>query len=254
MAKNSLPISVGMGVLVCGFQAVAIGADVEPTLKARGIGLSAYSQQQDMQVTDFTINNPMLSALVPANAKDIVTINNEVKTVGVKLDYQVAPPLNVFAAVEQISSEATAKLSALPGFGLPDMHFDADGVLYNLGATVSAKQGRYLGSLTYVHSITDTEGGIEGGSVNTLLPTLGVMTDVGIFNAGLLYQKANIDYNGTVTLPVFGEVVATVKGKTEDPLVYRVGYQTPLGKDLYLDASAGFGGQTQARLELNKRF
>ena len=182
------------------------------------------------------------------------TIENEVETVGVKLDYQVTPPLNVFVGVEQGSGKAKAALSAIPSLGLPDMSFDADGVLYNLGATVSGQRGRYLGSLTYVHTITDTQGGIEGGSANTLLPTLGVLTDVGVFNAGLIYQHADFDYKGTVILPVFGAVSATVKGETADKLAYRVGYQTPLSKDVYLDASAGFGGQTEARLELNKRF
>ncbi len=48
MAKNSLPISMGIGVLLCGLQTIAVSAEVEPMLKARGIGLSVYSQQQDV--------------------------------------------------------------------------------------------------------------------------------------------------------------------------------------------------------------
>jgi hypothetical protein len=254
MANNLLPMSVGMGVLWCGVQAVAVGAEAEAAWKARGIGLTAYTQQQDLRVTDFTVDNPLLYTLLPANAKDVVTIENKINTAGVKLDYQVAPPLNVFVGVEQVSGEAMAKLSALPGLGLADMYFDADGVLYNVGATASAQRGRYVGALTYVHTVSDTQGGIEGGSADTLLPTVGVLTDVGVFNAGLVYQQAQVDYKGTVNLPVFGAVAATVKGETADKLAYHVGYQTALGKDLYLDAKAGFGGQTDARLELNKRF
>lgn len=254
MASSVLPVSIGMGVLLWGFQSVCAGAEVDAALKSRGIGLTVYSQQQDIHVKDFSIQNPVLSALVPASAKDSVTITNKIKAAGVKLDYQVMPQLNVFGAVSQVTGKATANLSAIPGFGLPDMYFDADGVLYNVGATVSARHERYFSALTYVHSMTDTQGGIDGGSADTLLPTVGVLTKVGVFNAGLIYQKADMDYNGTVTLPGFGQVAATVKGETADKLAYRVGYQTSLGKDVYLDASTGFGGQTDARLELNKRF
>jgi hypothetical protein len=166
----------------------------------------------------------------------------------------VQPNLNVFGEVAQVRGKAIANLSAIPGLGLSDMTFNAKGQLYNVGATVSGKRDRYLGALTYIHTFADTHGDIEGDSVDTLLPTVGVLTDVGLFNLGLIYQKVKVDYAGTVYLPGFGAVSATVNGESAKKLAYRAGYQTLLGKDVYLNASAGFGGRREARLEIGKRF
>lgn len=66
--------------------------------------------------------------------------------------------------------------------------------------------------------------------------------------------EGKIDYVGTVDLPGFGAVSAAVNGESAKKLAYQAGYQTLLGKDVYLNASAGFGGRKEARLELGKRF
>lgn len=240
------------GMLVSAWQPV--WADAGTALQPRGVGLELYSQEQDVQVKGFTVQHPLLAALVPASAKDGVKVKNNVQTSGVKLDYQVQPNLNLFAGVARVTGDASANLSAVPGLGLPDMTFDADGLLYNLGATVSKQEGRYFGALTYVHTIVDTHGGVEGGTVDTLLPMAGVLTGVGAFNLGLVYQQADIEYAGTVDLPGFGAVSATVEGENADNIAYRAGYQTRLGRDVYLDASTSFGGWQDARLELSKRF
>ncbi len=245
-------VPMGACLLVSAFQPV--WADTTTELKPRSVGLELYSQDQDVQVTGFTIQNPLLAAMVPASAKDMVKVKNNLQTAGVKLDYQATPNLNVFGGLAQVTGDASAKLSAIPGLGLPDMKFDADGLLYNMGATLSGRNDRYFGALTYVHSIADTHGGVEGGTVDTVLPMAGVLTKVGAFNLGLLYQQADINYAGTVDLPGFGQVAATVDGESADKFAYRAGYQTQLGKDVYVDVSAGFGGWQEARLELSKRF
>jgi len=255
MLKGFLPSSCGICALMFVIQPVGAGtATTGMPLKARGVGIELYTQNQDVKITDIVIKNPMVAALLPANAKDLVTINNDLKMVGAKLDYQVNPHLTVFGGISQVSGESTANLSALPGFGLSDLVFDADGTLYNAGATVAKQQGRYFGALTYIYTHADGDAGIKDGAVNTLIPSVGVLTDVGAFNAGLIYQQADIDYAGTLVLPGLGEVETEVRGETADTLAYRVGYQTQVGRDLYLDASAGFGGWEDARLELNQRF
>ncbi len=246
------PVSTGGCILACVIHPVWADADI--LLKSRGIGLTVHSRDQDIRVTDFTVQNPVLAGLLPANTKDRVKLNNKLQSVGVKLDYQVQPNLSLFGEVAQVRGTATARLSAIPRLRLSDMTFDAKGQLYNVGATISGKRDRYFGALTYVHTFADTHGAIEGSSVNTLLPTVGVLTDVGVFNLGLIYQKVKIDYVGTVDLPGFGAVSATVNGESAKKLAYRAGYQTLLGKDVYLNASAGFGGRKEARLELGKRF
>jgi hypothetical protein len=255
MLKGFFPSSLGIGALMFVMQPVGAGTTItDMPSKGRGVGIELYTQNQDVRITDIAIQNPMIAALLPANATDLVTINNDLKMAGAKLDYQMNPHLNVFGSISQVTGEAVANLSALSGLGLSDLVFDTDGTLYNAGATVSTQQGRYVGALTYVYTHADGDSGIKDGAVNTVIPSVGVLTDLGAFNVGMIYQQADIDYAGTLVLPGLGEVATEVRGETADTLAYRVGYQTHVGNDLYLNASAGFGGWEDARLELNRRF
>ncbi|OQX05135.1 MAG: hypothetical protein BWK73_34405 [Thiothrix lacustris] len=255
MWKEFLPALSSVCLLVAAVQSVSADTTIPATsLKFRGAGIELYTHNQATKITDIAIQNPLIAALLPANTKDLVTINNEVTTVGAKLDYWVNPHLKVFGGISEVTGEANVNLSALPGLGLSDLVFDADGTLYNAGATLATQQGRYFSALTYVHTRVDWDAGIKDGTVNTLIPSVGILTGVGAFDVGAIYQLATLDYAGTLVLPGLGEVATEVRGETADTLAYRVGYYTPVGNDLYLSASAGFGGWEEARLEVSKRF
>lgn len=240
--------------IVAVLQPVLADENTKNVLKTHGVGLELYSQNQDLKLTGLTLDNPLLTTLLPANLQDQVKINNEIKLAGAKLDYWVNPNLNVFGGVAQAQGKAVATLPRIMGVTLPDVKLDANGMMYNVGATVVGYKDPYFATLTYVHSIADFNGSKDAGAADTVIPGVGVVTGAGAFSLGLIHQQGKVNYTGSLDLPLVGTVSAEVESESKHRINYTAGYHAQLGKDLFLSANAGFGNWREARLEINKRF
>lgn len=138
------------------------------SIKPVGVGLEYLEQKQAFSVTGFTVDNPVLAALLPADARERVSVKSKLVSTGVKADYWVKPYLNVFGSVAKVDTTAVVNLSAL-GLGLPDISVNADGNLYNAGATLAVGKLPYFGTLTYIHSVADMNGVSKDGKADTFI-------------------------------------------------------------------------------------
>jgi hypothetical protein len=223
-------------------------------LKNKGVSLTFQTQQQAFKLNTLSFDRPALFPL--AQAKDLIVVDREVETKGVKLDYQIRPYLNTFGSVDQSRGTALIKLSQLPGrtTPLPDLKINADGTTYSVGATLLARKQDYFAALTYIHSLTDVESSSQTNPSYVVMPTLGKKTPVGAFTVGLRYQHAESSYQGTVNLPALGQVNTSLSSENANKLSYVAGFHKELGRDFYLRSHLEFGDREGGRLEIGRRF
>lgn len=244
--------NISVGLLLVLWSGVTFAGEELPAVKPLGIGLEILTQAQDFKLTELKLDHPALMPL--SNAKDQIKTESDIKSTSVKLDYWVKPYLNVFGSVSQLEGESRVKLSEVPGISVPDMVVSADGQLYNLGATLVARGGNYLGSLSYTHTATDLEAASEKGSHETLVATVGRVTDFGVFTVGAIQQNIKGDFNGTLDLPLLGSVKAKISAENAEQYSYLLGYYKKLDKDFYISTHLELGEREGIRLGVSRRF
>jgi len=215
-----------------------------------GIGLTLHQQDQDYSLARLDIDIPIDLGLV-----EDVEVENTVGEANLKLDLWLLPFLNVFGLVGRIEGETTVNLA--PFFS--DLAVEYDGVVYGAGVTCAAGVGRYFGSLTATY--TDTSLDTSDSSVEAwiLSPKVGMRAHARgghpiVFWVGAMYQQADEEHQGQVTVPVFGDVRYDVLLEEEEPWNYLVGLSTSVGEHVSIELEGGMGDRTQLTGSLGWRF
>lgn len=222
-------------------------------LKPTGVSVEWYQHELDLKVTDIKTSLPGITSAMVDSVKGSLDTTDNVKLVNIRLDYQLRPYLNVYGSIGKITDNTSVDFSKL-GLGISDLVVDSKGTAYTAGAILVGKYGKLIPALQYIHSNIDLEGNASDITLDALIPSLGVQTNYGVFDASLVYQALEAEYSGTVSAPFVGEVPLTVNAENKDNLQVMAGWHTQLAKDLYLHTNVGLNGHQQFQLMLNKRF
>lgn len=253
MRESFLVQSLTSLLLLSYFSTVAADTANPVGQKPMGISLEWYQHELDLDVTDIETSIPGITDAMVDAVKGRLNTTDTLKMANLRLDYQWHPALNVYAAVGKLTDDTTVDFSSL-GAGISDLVINNKGTAYAVGTKLQGQYGKVLPSLQYMHSRIDLDGNDADIKVNALIPSVGLQTDYGMFDASLVYQAVEASYAGTVVAPFVGEVPVTVRTENKDKLQVMAGWQTQLAKDLYLKGNIGLNGQQQFQLQLNKRF
>lgn len=224
-----------------------------PDFKPNGIGLEWYQHELDLDITHINTTLPGISAQQLEAAKGQLETLNTIKMVSLRLDRQIRPYLNISGSIGKVTDTTDIKFSRLsPLFS--DMSVDNKGNIYSVGVTLKRHQGQLITSLEYIHSRIHLDNNSEEIVINTVIPTLGYQTDLGIFSASLAYQGFEAVYSGVVSAPIVGDVPVSVTAENSRNFQLLAKYDTQLRKDLSVSSYIGLNGQKQFYLRLNKRF
>ena len=215
-----------------------------------GVGITLHQQDQDYDLGRLAIDIPVDLSL----AQD-VKVENTVGEANLKLDLWLLPFLNVFGLLGRIEGETTVNLA--PFFS--DLAVEYDGVVYGAGVTCAAGVGRYFGSLTATYTDTSLDTSDSSVEAWVLSPKVGMTAHARgghpiVFWVGAMYQEAEEEHEGQITVPVFGDVSYDVLLEEKEPWNYLVGLSTALGEHMSLELEGGLGGRTQLTGSLGWRF
>jgi len=246
-------------VLLVSLSSIVIANTVHasPKIKPTGLSLEWYQQSLDLDVTKVDASIPGVPASTLEAAKQQLSTHNTVKVLNLKLDYQLHPYLNVFAAIGQVSNVTQVDFSKL-NYGLSNFVQDNSGQTYTVGATAVGQYGAWRPALHYAYSHLKLNGQDDDVVVHAVVPSIGRQTPYGEISASFLYQDIDATYSGTInaTAPVVGEVSVPVHitTKNSNELHVMAGWQRKIGNDLYLKTSIGLNQHKQFQLQLNQRF
>ncbi|WMP19431.1 hypothetical protein [Thiothrix lacustris] len=222
-------------------------------LKPTGVSLEWYQHELDLKVTGLDVSLPGVSSGLVDSVKDQLDTQSDAEIINLRLDRQLSPNLNIFAAIGKVTDTTRVGFSSLAQ-GVSDLVVANKGVAYSAGATLTGEYGKLLPALHYTHSRIDFDDSAEEVVVNVLTPSVGIQTHAGVLSGSLVYQAVEATYSGTIDAPFVGNVPVSVNTKNKDTLQVLAGIDTRLANDLYLSAKAGLNGQKQFQLQLNRRF
>ncbi len=215
-----------------------------------GFGMTLHQQDQDYSLGRLDVDIPVDLAL----AQD-VDVENTVGEANLKVDLWLLPFLNVFGLLGRIEGETTVNLT--PFFS--DLSIEYDGVVYGAGVTCAGGVGRYFGSLTAAY--TDTSLDTRDSSVEAwvISPKVGMTAHARgghpiVFWVGAMYQDADEEHEGQITVPVFGQVRYDVLLEEKAPWNYLVGLSTAVGECVSIELEGGVGDRTQLTGSVGWRF
>lgn len=230
------------------------GVDFKSTeLKPFGISLEWNQYELDLDVLEIRTSLPGVTQEQLDAAKGQLNARSSSKTVNVRLDYQVNPNFNIYGALGQVTDTTNVNFSAVVP-GTSNLISDHDGNVYTVGAILSGKHGKWLPSLNFTHSQVDLDNNNERAKINTFAPSLGRITNYGLFSASFLYQSIEADYSATTSVPVLGDVPVNVKTENQDKWRMMAGWAAPIAKDLFINVNVGLNDDKQFHVQLNKRF
>lgn len=216
-----------------------------------GVGITVYGQSQDYDIDRLSFNAPGLVV-----NPDVLEIDNQIQEVNLKLDYWVAPFLNVFAIVGQLDGKTRVDLSAarLP-IPLTNITIDYDGEVYGGGITAAVGGERWFASLTGIYTDTNLSGDFNS-TVTALVvsPKVGLHGDRGAVWIGAMYQQAEEEHSGKITVPFVGAVDFAVKLQEKDSTNFLVGMAAGLTEHWHLELEGGTAGRLSGSVGLTYRF
>lgn len=247
------PLSrLAAGVLVLVACVSASAAWAAPQLPPPfGIGLTVYGQSQEYSIESLSFSVPGLVV-----DPDALEIDNQIQEINVKLDYWVLPYLNVFGIIGQLDGKTRVDLTgaALP-IPLTHLTIDYDGEVYGGGVTVAVGGEKWFGSLTGIYTDTSLSGDFES-SVTALVvsPKIGLHGDRGAVWVGAMYQDAQEEHAGRITLPFVGATDFAVELASKDEINLVVGMAAGLTDHWHLELEGGTVGRLSGSVGLTYRF
>lgn len=238
--------------LVFGAAFPLVSEAAEPALpRPFGVGITLYGQSQDYDLERLRFNLP--GVVVDTNA---ISIDNQLAEQNLKLDYWVLPFLNVFAIAGRLDGQTDVDFSdvVLP-VPLSKVSIHYDGEVYGGGITLAIGGERWFGSLTGIYTDTNVTGDFDS-QVTALVvtPKVGLHGDRGAFWVGAMYQQAEEEHAGTITLPLVGPVGFDVKLAEEDSVNLLFGMAAGLTEHLHLELEGGTMGRLSGSVGLTWRF
>lgn len=215
-----------------------------------GIGITLHQQDQDYSLGRLTVDIPVDLSL----AQD-VQVENTVGEANLKVDLWLLPFLNIFGLLGRIDGETTVNLA--PFFS--DLSIEYDGVVYGVGVTCASGVGRYFGSLTATYTDTSLDASDSSIEAWILSPKVGMTAHARgghpiVFWVGAMYQSADEEHEGQITVPVFGDVRYDVLLHEKEPWNYLVGLSTSVGDHVSIELEGGMGDRTQLTGSIGWRF
>ena len=215
-----------------------------------GVGITLHQQDQDYSLGRLDVDIPVDLAL----AQD-VDVENTVGEANLKVDLWLLPFLNVFGLLGRIDGETTVNLT--PFFS--DLSIEYAGVVYGAGVTCAGGVGRYFGSLTATYTDTSLDASDSSVEAWVVSPKVGMTAHARgghpiVFWVGAMYQEADEEHEGQITVPVFGPVRYDVLLEEKEPWNYLVGLSTAVGEHVSIELEGGVGDRTQLTGSIGWRF
>ncbi len=244
--------------LVAGLWTLAASLFVVPAQAASpelprpfGVGITLYGQSQEYSIERLSFNAPGL--VVDPGALEI---DNQIQEANLKLDYWVAPFLNVFGIVGQLDGKTRVDLTgaALP-IPLTHLIIDYDGEVYGGGLTAAVGGARWFGSLTAIYTDTSLSGDFESSVTALVLsPKIGLHGDRGAAWVGAMYQDAQEEHAGRITVPFVGTTDFAVELASKDEINLVVGMSAGLTEHWHLELEGGTVGRLSGSVGMTYRF
>lgn len=215
-----------------------------------GVNLTVYSQGQDYAVSSLSFDVPGLTF-----DPNVLQVDNQLDELNLKADLWLLPFLNVFAIFGSIDATTTVDFrdADLP-VALDNVVIRYDGNVYGGGITLAAGGDRWFTSLTGIYTQTDLGNLNSDVSAMVVSPKVGLRQGRTAFWVGAMYQQAEEDHSGRVTVPIFGAVNFAVGLEEADPWNAQVGMTAELFPHWMLEIEGGVGNRTSASLGLTYRF
>ncbi len=216
-----------------------------------GIGITFYGQSQDYKLAQLSFSVPGFS-VDPSS----LAIANRLSEANVKIDYWVLPFLNVFGLAGQLDGKTTVdfRRAQLP-IQLDNLVIDYDGNVFGGGITLAAGNQRWFGSLTAIYTKTDLSGDFDS-KVKALViaPKFGLHDGRGALWVGAMYQDAQEDHSGRITLPIVGGTDFAVRLNEKDSVNLQVGMSVALTEHWFLEVEGGTLGRESGSMAITYRF
>lgn len=241
-------------MLICGGAFCLAAPAAEPPAglpRPFGVGITLYGQSQDYSLERLSFDLPGLAVDTGA-----IAIDNQLAEQNLKLDYWLLPFLNVFAIAGRLEGQTDVDFSAVPlPVPLSRVSIQYDGEVYGGGVTFAIGGERWFGSLTGIYTDTEVSGDFDS-SVTALVvtPKVGLHGDRGAFWVGAMYQEAEEEHAGTISLPFLGSVGFDVKLAEEDSINLLFGMSAGITEHLHVELEGGTVGRLSGSVGLTWRF
>lgn len=218
-----------------------------------GIGFTVFSQSQPYDI--ITLEVPL--AGLDIGAAEGLDIENNTDSYHFKLDYWLAPFLNVYLLGGYIEGDTTVKLSKVD-LGLPillnDIRIQYDGFMYGGGVTLAFGGRGWFTTLTY--DLTRTDLDVTTSSVQgwVLTPRVGLTFDGAAVWVGAMYQQAEETHEGFWEMPYLGLVPYYVELEQSEPWNYQIGMVAGLSEHWNLIIEGGVGSRKSVLAHIEYRF
>ena len=229
----------------------AMAAEAVEGPRPFGVGFTVYGQDQDYEIERLSFNAPGLAV-----DEDLIAIDNQIHEYNLKLDYWVAPFLNVFGIVGQLDGSTRIDLSAarLP-IPLTHLSINYDGEVYGGGVTLAVGGERWFASLTGIYTDTNLSGDFDSQvSAIVVSPKVGLHGDRGAVWIGAMWQQAEEEHSGNLAIPFVGNVDFAVKLAEESSTNLLMGMSAGITEHWHVELEGGAGDRLHASAGLTYRF
>jgi hypothetical protein len=219
----------------------------------RGLGFSIYNQTQAYDILNLSFDFPGIDpALVPQ-----LDVDNRTTTYHLKLDYWLAPYLNVFAMGGKVHGKTSIKLRDID-LGVPlqlnDLTVSYKGWVYGVGATLAAGWNQYFVTTTYQYTEADLDVATSSIQAQVIVPKIGRQLEHGAVWVGAIHQDTEEVHTGIFDMPLLGSIPFEVELGEDEPWSYMIGMAADLGKGYVLIMEGGFGSRNTVYASIERRF
>ena len=223
-----------------------------------GVGLTAHVQKQNLDFVSLAVAPrvavPGLDFAALVNSAEL-EIENDLYEINAAADIWVLPFLNVFTLLGYIDGTTRVDVN-VPGQSL-GFDIDYEGIVYGAGLTLAGGWKSTFASLTATITETDLDVSTSTVSAWVLTPKAGVNLGSTSLYLGAMYQEAEEEHEGDITVDVAGFNVPLrydVALEQDDPWNYLAGVSLLLDDRWEIDLEGGLGDRTQATLTAKLRF
>jgi hypothetical protein len=219
----------------------------------RGLSFSLYNQTQAYDILNLNFAFPGIDpAMVPQ-----LEVDNRTTTYHLKLDYWLAPYLNIFAIGGKVNGTTSIKLRDID-LGVPlqlnDLKVTYRGWIYGAGATLAAGWNKCFVTTTYQYTEADLDVATSSIRAEVIIPKIGLQLERGAVWVGAMHQDAEENHSGIFDMPLLGSIPYEVELGEEEPWSYMIGMAADLGKDYVLIMEGGFGSRNTVFASIERRF
>ena len=222
-----------------------------------GIGIDIFNMDQQYSIKSLQFDLPGVDLPDPS----LLSIENDIQHIDIKLDVWLTPFLNAFVILGHIDADTLVDFSQAPITGLPvplkTLPISYDGTVYGGGLNLVYGSDRWFTALNATWTDTSLSGDFDSSvSSFALQPRVGLVRGGWQAWVGGMYLDTDETHSGTITLPIPGippvDFAVDLEGSDKWNTAVGVGYTFSPKATLLLEI--GFGDRDYTLFNFAYRF